>query len=104
MKSKLMFHQVKTPSFLPIVFSPPSLPPTVHVAVFLPTLGKESEFLDQLSALDICIDDLRELYGDVGIYHRGDFNVRHFNIPRTSLLNQLCASHNLAQVIINHPT
>ena len=97
-------HEVKTPSFLPIVFSPPNLPLTIHVAVYLPTMGKESEFLDQLSALDICIDNLRELYGDVEIYLRGDFNVRCANTPRTSLLNQFCASHNLTQVIIKHPT
>ena len=97
-------YKVETSSFLPIVFEPPDLPTTIHIAVYLPTLGKESEFLSELSSLDVCIKDLKEEYSNSQIYLRGDFNVSKTNLGRTSLLNHLCASHGLAQVQVDHPT
>ena len=67
-------HKVTSSSFLPIIFDPPNLPPTVHVAVYLPTRGKESEFLNELAMLDVCLDELNETYSDAQIYLRWDFN------------------------------
>ena len=97
-------HRVGTSSFLPIVFDPPDIPATIHIAVYLPTLGKESEFLAELSILDVCIKDLKDEYGNIQIYLRGDFNVSQTNYRRTSLLNHLCTSHGLTQVQVDHPT
>ena len=97
-------HRVTTSSFLPIVFDPPHLPPTIHIAVYLRTLGKESDFLDEFANLDNCIDELKEVYSDAHIYLRGDFNVSKSNQNRTSILNQFCSRHNSSQVEIHHPS
>ena len=51
-------------SFLPILFTPPELTPSVHVAVYLPTAGHESEFIEALSGLDACIPEVFEKYPD----------------------------------------
>ena len=55
---------VDTPAFLPIVFSPPGIAPSIHMSIYLPTLGKESNFLDALAKLGACISEMKHLYPD----------------------------------------
>ena len=97
-------HRVSTSSFLPLIFEPLNLPPSIHVAVYLPTLGRESDFLDELAQLNVCIYDLKDTYPDAQIYLRGDFNVSKTNKNRTHLLNKFCYDHALSQVNIEHET
>ena len=79
-------YQVSTTAFLPLVFCPPGLPPSVHIAVYLPTAGQESRFLEELSNLSIVIDDILVIYPGALLYLRGDFNVSHTNVNRAALL------------------
>ena len=67
-------------AFLPIIFEPPDLPITIHVAVYLPTAGQDSEFANELSNLHVCIEELQEKHPDVIIYLRGDFNASSENL------------------------
>ena len=91
-------------SFLPILFCPPDLPPTIHVAVYLPTAGRDSEFIEALSGLDAFISEVFEKYPGSPVYLRGDFNVGKNNYTRMGLLKFFCSSNDLLFVNINHPT
>ena len=50
---------VKSSSFLPLVFDPPGVPLSIHIAIYLPTAGRDSEFVEELSELDSCISEAR---------------------------------------------
>jgi hypothetical protein len=100
----ITLHQVQSTAFLPVLFHPPGSALSVHIAVYLPTLGKESEFLDELSKLSIVIDEISDANPAATFYLRGDFNVSQTNTKRTLLLDQFSTQHNLTQVIIPKPT
>ena len=53
-------QSVDTTAFLPIIFSPPGIPQTVQISVYLPTAGKESLFLDDLAKLKVFVDKIRD--------------------------------------------
>ena len=53
--SFIQIHPVHTSSFLPVVYSPPGCPVSVHIALYMPT-----EFLEELSSLGACLDELSE--------------------------------------------
>ena len=52
---------VTSTAFLPVLLNPPGSAPSVHVAIYLPTLGQERQFLDELSKLSITMDDISPL-------------------------------------------
>ena len=89
---------------MPLVFCPPGLPPSVHIAVYLPTAGQESRFLEELSNLSTVIDDILVIYPGALLYLRGDFNVSHTNVNRAALLDHFCTDHNLLKLSIPHNT
>ena len=64
-------HPVESTAFLPIIFQPPGCAVSVHIAVYLPTLGQESQFLEELSKLSLAIEVLSDDHPDVPIYLRG---------------------------------
>ena len=97
-------HPVNTSSFLPIIFSPPDSPVSIHVSVYLPTHGQDEKFVEELSALTVCLDELLDLHPDAPVFLRGDFNVSNRNIKRSDLLKHLCAEADLREVPNNHPT
>ena len=39
--------QAASPSFLPIIFHPPGAPVSAHIAIYLPTAGKEADYAAQ---------------------------------------------------------
>ena len=49
---------VSSSAFLPIVFQPPGLELSIHIAVYLPTSGLESQFIEELSKLCKCIEEM----------------------------------------------
>ena len=83
----ITIHPVSSPSILPVIFSPPGCPTSVHVSVYLPTHGQDSKFLEDLSTLVVCIEELLEIYSDAPVFLRGDFNVNARNITRSDLLS-----------------
>ena len=67
----------------------PGLKTSVHVTLYMPTHGKDSEFVSDLAELRNCLDNLVERFSDPILYIRGDSNVNSNNIPRVVLLQQL---------------
>ena len=47
-------HHLTSSSFLPVIFSPPGSPVSVHVSIYLPTHGQDSRFMEDLSSLIVC--------------------------------------------------
>ena len=72
-------YPVSTTSFLPVVLSLPGFPVSVHLALYLPTSGRESDFLDEISKLSCCLQDLSEKYHECSIFIRGDGIFRKLN-------------------------
>ena len=97
-------HPVSSPSLLPLIFSPPWLTPSVHIAVYLPTAGRNTEFIEALAEVKSCIIELHNKYPDAAFFLRGDFNVSSTNQTRVNLLDLLCKDHGLVSVNIPHPT
>ena len=97
-------QQPPSSSFLPIVFSPPDSITSIHVSVYLPTHGQDARFVDDLAALMVCLDDLREVHREAPVFLRGDFNVNDRNLKRVNLLKTFCSDLNLTYVPINHNT
>ena len=91
-------------SFLPILFHPPDAPLTIHIAVYLPTSGKETEFVNELAKLSIAVDDLGKAYPKAAKFIRGDFNVNNKNPKRSQALDLFCFQHKLQEVHIPKPT
>ena len=100
----ISIHPVSSCSILPIIFSPPGSPTSIHVSVYLPTHGQESAFLDELSNLSLCLDQLLLLHPESPIFLRGDFNVSERNPKRTALLNHLSNDFHLLQTPLQHKT
>ena len=95
---------VTSPSFLPVIFSPPGCPVSAHKSIYLPTAGKEVDFLDQLTQLSMCIYELREKYQDCLVFIRGDSNVNPNNTERTKMFSSFLGEHDLHRVHIVHKT
>ena len=49
---------VSSSSYLSLIFAPPDVQPTIHIVVYLPTSGRESEFVEEMANLDSCITAL----------------------------------------------
>ena len=79
-------HKTNNPSFIPIILSLPYHGVSIHVAIYLPTHGKETEFVSDLADLQICIDELVLKYPSAPLFIRGDANVNQKNKRRVSLL------------------
>ena len=97
-------HPVSSSAFLPIILKVPDAQISIHIAIYLPTSGKEAEFVAELASLQICLENLLEMYDDPVIYIRGDGNTNKKNHSRTSLLNHFLADLSLTTVQINHNT
>ena len=93
---------VSSTAFLPVIFHPPELVPSIHIAVYLPTIGKEMLFIEELSKLSIAIEDMSAAHPGAPLYLRGDFNVSHTNPKRSTLLKHFCSNHNLHDLHIPH--
>ena len=90
-------------SFLPILLSVPGLAPSAHIAVYLPTSGKEAEFVSALANLEVCLDHISQEYS-CPVYLRGDFNVNPNNVTRAALFQHFCTKHKIHNHVLDHPT
>ena len=97
-------HPVTTSSFLPIIFSPPGSPVSVHVALYLPTSGQETEFVEQIVLLRNTIFELQEKYPDPLIYLRGDSNVNVNNKSRFRIFSDFLSTFHFATLPMLHRT
>ena len=97
-------HRTDCSSFLPIVVSLPNSPPAIHIALYLPTRGKECEFLEAIADLRILLDELIQKYQDPVIFLRGDANASSTNTMRIPLIKQFIQDFNLKLVNVDHKT
>ena len=95
---------VDSTSFLPIIFSPPDHSTTIHIAIYLPTQGRDKDFTEDFSKLILCMEQLKEKHPDAWFYLRGDFNVNSSNKTRNCLLDYFCNEKELASTPILHTT
>ena len=93
-----------SPSFVSVMVTPPGILPSVHTAVYLPTAGKDGEWLATLVELEDHVMMNVEKYGDLAIFLRGDFNGSGKNKTRFSTLSAVISRLKLAKVKLPHPT
>ena len=92
-----------SPSFLPILLQIPGFSKSIHIAIFLPTSGKDPEFVSALSLLDVFIDEMTTLHS-CPIYIRGDANCNPNNHNRSNLFQHFCLKHKFLSIDFRHPS
>ena len=93
-----------SPGILPIIFTHPEFVTSVHITVYLPTRGQESEFIDALALLANTVHDIKEKHPESMIFVRGDANVNPRNLTRAPLLDHFCKENALHFTNLDHPT
>ena len=73
-----------SPAVLPILLAIPGLEPTAHIGIYLPTHGRDAEYVTALAALESCILEITEEFA-CPIYIRGDANTNPKNSVRAFL-------------------
>ena len=66
-------HPSPSPAILPFILQPPRSSPSIHVAIYLPTSGKEEEFVAEISNLAALLHELSASFPEAPIYLRRDF-------------------------------
>ena len=102
--SFISVHPVSTSSFLPVIYKPPDLPTSIHIALYLPTSGLEVEFIEELTKLTVVINDLTNIYPGALIFLRGDCNVNVKNATRSKIFDDFILKLDLKDIPTNHNT
>ena len=97
-------YPVQSSAFLPLVLKLPDSRTSVHVALYLPTHGRDAEFVSELASLQNCIEDICTKHKDAVVFIRGDSNCNLRNTNRMQLLANFLEEFSLTQVPILHPT
>ena len=92
-----------SPAFLPVYFNVPGFASPIHIALYLPTSGKDPEFVSALSDLDLFIEEIASTHS-CPIYIRRDVNYNPKNIHRYNLLKHFCSKHKLVFIDFQHPS
>ena len=95
---------VNSTAFLPLLLSMPGRCPSLHVALYMPTHGQDTEFVSELASLRNCLDHQIATHSNLCIYIRGDSNVNAKNTNRVSMLKSFMQHFNLTETIITHKT
>ena len=107
--SKLLDPFVTVPnpdssSFLPIVLQIPNLRTSVHIALYLPTAGQDSQYIAELAMLRNALDSFSLKYSDPIFFLRGDANSSKKNKFRHALFTGFCKDYNLSRLHLGHMT
>ena len=100
----LHVHPVQTSAFLPLVLQLPGAVTSVHIAIYLPTSGKEYNFISELANLKNCLEELDDLYDSPVFFIRGDGNANPNNKPRFDAFSRFISEFSLKQLNLDHPT
>ena len=100
----LHVHPVQTSAFLPIVLQLPGAVTSVHIVIYLPTSGKEYEFISELANLKNCLEELEDLYDSPVFFIRGDGNANPKNKSRFEAFSRLLSEFSFKQLKLDHPT
>ena len=94
-----------TSAILPCRVSLPGLIISYHICIYLPTAGKDDQFVSELAALEVMITDIYEKHdGLCPVFIRGDGNASSKNVFRSTLLQHFLSKHNIHRVQIPHLT
>ena len=91
-------------SFLPILYHPCGSPPSLQIALYLPTAGREMEFIEEISKLRQFLEEFLEFKSDHAVFIRGDSNVNFNNKTRLNIFNEFLNSFNLSSIPMYHNT
>ena len=100
----ISIHLVESSAFLPLILKLPGAKVSVHIAVYLPTHGKDTEFISEIAALENCIDELLDMFDKPLIFIRGDGNCNPKNQNRYQVLQNFIYRNSMKKVDISHPT
>ena len=85
----------------------PGYPTTVNINIYLPTAGRDAEYVSELSKLEVALDDINDEHEDAIVIIRGDANasipIRQSN-SRDILFHYFYNRMNLYPVPTNHKT
>ena len=93
-----------SPSFLTILLKLPAAVASLHTVIYLPTAGKEEQFVATLARLQEHVEEIRTLHPNSPHFLRGDANCNQNNLARHTLFLHFCSSLSLTRVHLNHPT
>ena len=91
-------------AFLPVIISIPNHRTSIHVALYLPTAGRDAEYLYELAQLKVVLEDLLLRHPNSLLYIRGDANSSKTNPRRNHLFKSFCKEFNLTRVPLHHNT
>ena len=94
----------ETPSFQAILFHHPDLEPSLHISLYLPTSGKETEYIEEITKLRDFIDDTLEQHPGSTVFIRGDSNANINNKSRHNIFRDFQDSFNLVCIPVGHKT
>ena len=100
----LSVHLFSSPAFLPVVIDIPGFKTMIHIAVYLPTSGKEAEFLDELSNLKNAVENLLTKHPSAAVFIRGDCNASLSNPRRNKVFSKFIYDMQLTRVELQHNT
>ena len=96
--------QTPSPAICGIVISMPNTIVSAHFAIYLPTSGLDDEFVEEISNLEVCLEETLEKYPGIQVFIRGDSNCNKNNAPRVMLFEDLLKKFKLKQISIPHLT
>ena len=97
-------HHTGTSSFTVLILQLPGYQISIHVGLYLPTSGKDEDFITELTNLRVCVEQLTNKYPMSVLYIRGDSNVNIKNRNRAALFSQLLNMFSLLRVPLLHTT
>ena len=94
---------ITSSSFLPVLLNIPGFSKSIHIALYLPTAGRNSEFVSALALLDSFLQEAKNTY-NCPIFIRGDANCNPHNQDRYALFNHFCSKHAIHSIDFKHPS
>ena len=93
-----------TTAFLSVRVDIPGFIPMFHLAIYLPTAGKDSEFLSDLASMRIFIERVQHEHPAAAVFVRGDCNASQKNTSRHIIFSDFCSNLDLIRVQLHHNT
>ena len=82
----------------------PNSIPSVHTVLYLPTSGKEQQYMSSLVELEAHVTEIRSKFPCAAHFLRGDANANPNNKARYNLFSHMCSTYSFTKVHIPHPT
>lgn len=83
--------KTKSPSFQSILLKLPGNIPSIHTVLYLPTAGKDDQYISALVDLDEHLNEIVDEHPEAALLLRGDANANPNNAARFSLFKHFCS-------------